>query len=119
MAVKRCVSCREELDVSQFWKNARRPDGLTPACIPCRKAQRLRLRGRPMGSAVARFPSLVAPHDRIVTWAGGPTRITVHGVSDYGGEHRAVVSEHGRAGRRDRFYIPCRWLLLNSKPVTA
>jgi hypothetical protein len=40
MNKKKCCMCQEELAVSLFKKNSRRPDGLQSQCIDCQRAYR-------------------------------------------------------------------------------
>ena len=38
--MKRCYDCGQEKPLSDFYKNASKPDGLTPACKDCHRAWR-------------------------------------------------------------------------------
>jgi hypothetical protein len=38
--MKRCYDCGQEKPLSDFYKNASKPDGLTPACKECHRAWR-------------------------------------------------------------------------------
>jgi len=54
LSEKTCTKCGETKSVRHFWRRAKARDGLSSACIVCRRAERKRRDGRPEVKATRR-----------------------------------------------------------------